>query len=59
MLDKDLITEEFLKTDYNYVKYNLDDDLTDDELESYIREIYINLTEDEKIYIGMMLLYLF
>lgn len=51
LLDKDLITEEFLKTDYDYIKYNLDDDLTDDELEGYIREIFINLTEDEKIYI--------
>nr|DAF24898.1 MAG TPA: DNA polymerase B [Caudoviricetes sp.] len=51
LLDKDLITEEFLKTDYDYIKYNLDDDLTDDELEDYIREIFINLTEDEKIYI--------
>lgn len=51
LLDKDLITEEFLKTDYDYIKYNLDDDITDNELEGYIREIFINLTEDEKIYI--------
>lgn len=51
LLDKDLITEEFLKTDYDYIKYNLDDDLTNVELEEYIREIFINLSEDEKIYI--------
>lgn len=51
LFDKNLITEEFLKTDYDYIKYNLDDDLADDELEDYIRGIYINLTEEEKIYI--------
>lgn len=51
LLDKSLITKDFLKTDYDYIKYNLDDDLSDEELEGYIREIFINLTEDEKIYI--------
>lgn len=54
LLDKDLITEEFLKTDYDYIKYNLDDDLADDELEDYIRGIYINLTEEERFTLEMM-----
>lgn len=49
--DKKLITEDFLKTDYNYIKYNLDDDLSNVELENYIREIFNNLTEEEKKYI--------
>lgn len=46
-----VITEDELKTDFDYRKYNLDHDLTDEEARSYAREIFDNLTEDELIYI--------
>src|SRR5690606_6168755 len=46
-----VVTEDELKTDFDYRKYNLDHDLTDEEARSYAREIFDNLSEDELIYI--------
>lgn len=46
-----VITEDELKTDFDYVKYNLEEDLTDQQARKYAREIFKNLSEDELTYI--------
>ena len=40
-----------LKTDFDYLKYNLQENLTDDEAINYASYIYDNLTDDELTYI--------
>ena len=45
------VTDDELKTDFDYTKYNLDDDLTDKQAKDYAQEIYDQLTPDELKYI--------
>ena len=45
------VTDDELKTDFNYLKYNLDTDLTDEQARKYAREIFDNLNADELKYI--------
>lgn len=46
-----VISEDELKTDYNYTKYNKDEDMTDDESREYAKEVFQNLDAKEKTYI--------
>lgn len=46
-----VITDDELKTDFNYTRYNLDHDLTVDEARSYAYDIFSNLSNDEITYI--------
>lgn len=46
-----VVSDEELKTDFDYTKYNLDNDLTDDEARTYARKIFDNLTDEEITYI--------
>lgn len=46
-----LVTEDELKTDFDYKKYNLDHDLTETEAREYARQIFEQLSDDELIYI--------
>src|SRR5699024_5012882 len=45
------VTDDELKTDFDYRKHNLDHDLTDEQARSYAKEIFNKLTEDELKYI--------
>lgn len=46
-----VVTDEELKTDFDYRKYNLDHDLTDHQAREYAKEIFEQLSDDELIYI--------
>lgn len=46
-----VVSDDELKTDFNYTKYNLEKDLTDAEARKYARKIFNNLTSDEIKYI--------
>lgn len=46
-----VVTEDELKTDFDYKKYNLDHDLTEIEAREYARQIFEQLSDDELIYI--------
>ena len=46
-----VVTDDELKTDFDYLKYNLDHDLSDDDAKSYASEIFKGLTPDELTYI--------
>ncbi|HSH51513.1 MAG TPA: hypothetical protein VK982_07290, partial [Bacteroidales bacterium] len=46
-----VVTEDELKTDFDYKKYNLKHDLEDEQARKYAKEIFDNLTDDEMIYI--------
>lgn len=46
-----VVTEDELKTDFNYKKHNLKHDLEDRQARIYAKKIFNNLTEDELIYI--------
>lgn len=46
-----VVTEDELKTDFDYKKYNLKHDLEDEKAREYAKEIFDNLTDDELIYI--------
>ena len=46
-----VVTEDELKTDFDYRKYNLDHDLTETEARKYARQIFEQLSDDELIYI--------
>src|SRR5699024_1976489 len=46
-----VVTEDELKTDFDYKKHNLKHDLEDEKAREYAKEIFDNLTEDEIIYI--------
>lgn len=48
---KGLIKESELKTDFDYLKHNLDYDLTEEQAHLYADEIFNSLTEDELTYI--------
>ena len=51
LLKLNLITDEELKTDFNYTRYHREEDLTDFEVKEYSREVFYNLDEDERKYI--------
>src|SRR5699024_8365717 len=44
-------TDDELKTDFDYLKYNLKKDLTDEQAREYAQEIYNQLSNDELVYI--------
>lgn len=46
-----VVTEDELKTDFDYRKYNLDHDLTETEAREYAQQIFEQLSDDELIYI--------
>ena len=46
-----LVTDDELKTDFNYTKYNVDHDLTEQQARDYAKEIFDQLSEDELTYI--------
>ena len=46
-----VVTEDELKTDFDYKKHNLKHDLEDEQARKYAKQIFDNLTEDELIYI--------
>ena len=46
-----VVTDEELKTDFNYTKYNLANDLTEKQARAYAREIFNQLSADELVYI--------
>lgn len=45
------VTDDELKTDFNYTKYNLEKDMTEKEARLYAQEIFNQLSEDELSYI--------
>lgn len=47
----DRVTKEELKTDFDYNKYNVEKDLTEEEARNYALEIYQQLSQDELTYI--------
>ena len=51
MLRLGVIKEEELKTDFDYLKYNLSKDLSDQQARNYAQYIFDNLTPDELTYI--------
>lgn len=51
LLNLGYLTEDELKTDFDYVKHNLDHNLEESEARKYAQEIYDGLTEDELTYI--------
>lgn len=51
LLAKNLVTEDELKTDFNYTQYNLPTDLTDNEAKDYANYIFHTLNEEQLIYI--------
>ena len=46
-----VVTDDELKTEFNYLKYNVDYDLTDDEAKNYALNIFKGLSDDELTYI--------
>lgn len=46
-----VVTDDELKTDFDYLKYNLDHDLTDEEARAYASDIFKGLTPKELTYI--------
>lgn len=46
-----VVTEDELKTDFDYTKYNLDQDMTDGEARKYAKEIFDSLEEEQLTYI--------
>src|SRR5699024_6154064 len=46
-----LVKDDELKTDFNYTKYNVDHDLTEQQARDYAKEIFDQLSKEELIYI--------
>src|SRR5690625_4665667 len=46
-----VVTDDELKTDFDYRKHNLNHDLTDVQARNYAQKIFDNLTDDELVYI--------
>ena len=46
-----VVTDDELKTDFDYKKYNLEEDLSEDESRKYANEIFNQLSNDELVYI--------
>ena len=51
LFDNGYITKDEMKTDFDYTKYNLDDDLTDNQAKLYALEIFQGLDDDQLTYI--------
>lgn len=51
MVKLDLLDEEYLKTDYDYEKYNKDYDMSNEQAYSYAEKVFNELDEDELLYI--------
>lgn len=51
MLDIGVVDESELKTEFDYLKYNLDEDMTDEKAREYALEIFNQLSDDEITYI--------
>lgn len=51
LLNNGYISEKYLKTDFDYLKYDVEDDLTYEGVKKYQLEIYKNLSNDELTYI--------
>lgn len=51
LLNLNIITEDLLKTDYNYTKYDMDQPLTYEEAKDYTKRVFTCLSQDELIYI--------
>lgn len=49
--DKGYITDEYLKTDFNYSKFDVDGDLSTPALKYYVKEIFNSLNDNELTYI--------
>lgn len=49
--DKGYITDEYLKTDFNYSKFDIDEDLSIPVLKEYVKEIFKSLNDEEITYI--------
>jgi hypothetical protein len=49
--DHHFITEEYLKTSFDYTKYDLEEDLSPDLLSDYVSMVFNQLSESELIYI--------
>ena len=49
--DKGYITDEYLKTDFNYSKFDVDEDLSIPVLKEYVKEIFNSLNDEEITYI--------
>ena len=45
------VTDDELKTDFDYIKHNLKEDLTEEQARIYAQKIFDNLTPDEMVYI--------
>ena len=46
-----VVTDAELKTDFDYLKHNREEDMNDEQARAYAQEIFENLTEDELTYI--------
>lgn len=46
-----VVTESELKTDFDYTKYNKDEDMTEEESRAYALQVFNQLDQDEKTYI--------
>lgn len=46
-----VVTDDELKTDFDYIKFNQDEDMTEEEARDYAAEIFNNLNADEMKYI--------
>jgi len=51
MLDIGVVDKSELKTEFDYLKYNLDEDMTDEKAREYALEIFNQLSDDEITYI--------
>ena len=51
LYDKGIIPDDYLKTSYDYLKYDLEYDLKQNEILKYSLNIFNNLTQEELIYI--------
>ena len=51
LFDNGFITKDEMKTDFDYTKYNLDDDLTDNQAKLYAFEIFQGLDDEQLTYI--------
>lgn len=51
LLDKKIITKDQTKTDFDYLKYNKDEDMSDLEAKHYAKKIFNQLNKDEITYI--------
>src|SRR5699024_6919974 len=46
-----VVTDDELKTDFDYIKFNKDDDMTDEQSREYAYQVFKSLNDDELKYI--------